>query len=177
MDQCNKESIRKKYLIVRSKLLDRDIKSNRIINKIKECDKYKEAKRIGFFKHIGSEVDLDELIVYSLNNNKIVYLPRVLDDTTIEFYRINSLSDLKHISNYGILEPDIINESATLDLIIVPGIVFDKRGYRIGYGKGYYDRYLLNKNIYKIGVTYKECYTDYIENDSHDIKMDMVLTG
>ncbi len=176
MDQCNKKSLRKEYLFIRNNLSNRDIKSNKIVDIIKNTKEFKEAKSVGFFKHIGSEVDIDELIIDSLNNEKEVYLPKVLDDYSIEFYKIENINDLSNISKYGIEEPNTNIKSFSIDLIIIPGIVFDKRGYRIGYGKAYYDRYLLDKTTFKMGVCFKECLIDYIENDEHDIKMDMVIT-
>ena len=60
---------------------------------------------------------------------------------------------------------------------IVPGICFDKNGYRIGYGKGYYDKYLSNKSIYKIGICFKECLIDNMPHDLYDIKVDLIVSS
>ena len=57
----------------------------------------------------------------------------------------------------------------------MPGICFDKRGYRVGYGKGFYDRFLSKHKIYSIGLTYKECIVDNINNDKHDINVNMLI--
>ena len=59
----------------------------------------------------------------------------------------------------------------------VPGVCFDKNGNRIGYGKGYYDKFLKDYNGTKIGITYKSCITDDIEVDKYDIKMDKVVSN
>ena len=61
-------------------------------------------------------------------------------------------------------------------VIIVPGLMFDKELNRLGYGKGYYDKYLKSKNIYKIGLCYSCNLIDSLEIEEHDIKMDLVIT-
>ena len=63
-----------------------------------------------------------------------------------------------------------------IDLIIVPGICFDKANNRLGFGKGYYDKYLANKNIKKFGICFKEQLLDDIPTDNNDIKMDLIIT-
>ena len=60
-------------------------------------------------------------------------------------------------------------------ICILPGICFDKKGNRIGYGKGYYDKYLKDKNIYKIGLCYKECIVNNIKSDRFDIKVNKII--
>ncbi len=63
-----------------------------------------------------------------------------------------------------------------INAVIVPGIAFDKRGYRIGYGRGFYDRFLEKFRGVKIGVAFDCCMVEKIENDSHDIAMDFVVS-
>ena len=61
-------------------------------------------------------------------------------------------------------------------VVIVPGLMFDKSGNRLGYGGGYYDRFLENKNIYKIGICFKEFLVGELKSLNHDIKMDLIIT-
>ena len=171
-----KNDLRKEYIKLRSNLSNKEEKSNIIISKILDTDIYKQSKKIGLYKATLNEVNLDNLISVALKDEKEVYIPKVLDDSKMELYRINSISDIKNLSKYNIYEPEGMIEASTLDLIIVPGIVFDKALYRIGYGKGYYDRYLKNKNTYKLGVVFKECLIDYIPHDEFDIRMDNIIT-
>ena len=93
------------------------------------------------------------------------------------FYYINSLNDLKN-GYFNILEPTtnkkVIDFKDTT--CIVPGICFDINNYRIGYGKGFYDRFLSNKNIYTIGLSYKETLIKKIPIDKYDINLNEVIT-
>ena len=79
-------------------------------------------------------------------------------------------------SSIGVLEPigDIF--TGIIDLIIVPGLVFDKKLNRLGFGMGYYDKYLNSHNIYKIGLCFNEQIVDFVPVESHDIKMNMIIT-
>ena len=79
---------------------------------------------------------------------------------------------------YGIKETDSQKEyTDSIDVIIMPGIAFDKYGNRIGHGKGYYDKFLQNKNILKIGLCYSECYSkNKIPITDEDIAVDYVIT-
>ena len=118
-----------------------------------------------------------ELIEYSLNNNKIVVLPRVYK-STLRFYQI-SHEESYELSSFNIAEPEeniskLISKDK-IDLIIVPGICFDLNGNRIGYGKGFYDSYLTDE-MNTIGICFKEQITDTIPSDNHDKKMKKVIT-
>ena len=172
----DKKILRKSLLDIRREIPDKKIKSTIIVNKIIQMDKYINANVVALYKALKNEVNLDYLINYSLNRGKIVLLPRVVGDNLV-FIKINS--DTKYdISNFGVMEPmyDISNlYTDKIDLIIVPGVGFDKNNNRIGYGKGYYDRYLFNKSIYKVGVCFKEQLIDNIPIDDNDIKMDSVI--
>lgn len=84
--------------------------------------------------------------------------------------------DLKQ-GSYGIWEPETQREYINkIDLVIVPGIAFDKNKCRLGRGKGYYDRYFMNKRIKKIGIGFDFQLLDEVPTSSFDIKMDKVIT-
>ena len=80
--------------------------------------------------------------------------------------------------SFGILEPSQNGKIFTqkIDLMIVPGISFDKERNRLGYGKGYYDRFLACNKTFKIGVCFEETRCESLTCDKHDIKMDLVIT-
>ena len=84
-------------------------------------------------------------------------------DKNIEFYKVDSLKELKK-SKYNILEPvsNIKYQNHSLGVAIIPGLLFDKNNNRLGYGGGYYDRFLKNKNIYKIAICFSEFIIDKI---------------
>ena len=126
------------------------------------------------------EVDTSEIINAALKSGKKVAVPLCdTEDTTMEFYYIRSYDDLKN-GCYGLLEPDADKcpKAAPSDapVMIVPGLVFDRSGYRLGFGKGYYDRYI---SEYK-GLTVGICYSKYIEQalplGRFDRPIDVVVT-
>lgn len=178
----NKKELRKQYLKLRKTIYDKELKSKEIINKIISLDKYKKAKIIALYNSHEDEVNTQDLIKYSLENNKIVALPRVINKTEMNFYKITSLDELER-GTFGICEPiekeDNLVQPNEIDLMIVPGICFDRNKNRIGFGGGYYDRYLSKrKDIFKIGVCFeKQLVSDNeIEVRENDVKMNIVMT-
>ena len=97
----------------------------------------------------------------------------------MEFYAWNS--DNLHINSLGIMEPcfgnQFIKEQANNVLAIFPGIAFDTRNNRIGYGKGFYDSYFKNVSCYKIGICYSIQKVEQIETTEFDIKVDEIITN
>ena len=172
----NKDELRKKYLNIRHNIVNKDIKTHNIIYKLINLDEFKKANIIGIYYSTGDEVNTKEFIDYLINSGKTVCIPKVIDSSNMEFYEIKNRFNLKK-SNFNIYEPtttSIINP-VDIDLIIVPGVVFSKSLYRIGYGMGYYDRYLLKTNAYKVGITFKETLVDELPHDEYDVKMDCVI--
>lgn len=177
----NKEYLRKEFIKIRKNIKNKNIKDKKIFNKIINSDIYKSANVIALYYSLESEVNTINLIKYMLNDNKEVYLPRVLNSSDMEFYKIDSLDNINHKSDLGIYEPDISKEvldKNLLDLIIIPGICFDKNKNRIGFGKGYYDNYLSAAKCYKTAIGYEEqiLKDKYIITISSDIKLDMIIT-
>ena len=129
------------------------------------------------------EVDTSLLIDGSLENGKIVALPRIMSGNEMTFYRIKSIAELKCTNILGIKEPndsvEYFVDKSNIDLMIIPGVCFDKNKNRLGYGKGYYDRYLKElDNVIKVGICFDEQLVkdEYISADEYDIKMDFVVT-
>ena len=155
---------------------DKKEKSRIIKDKLLKNPKILESKNILIYVSLSEEVETKELIEELLKLKKLVYTPRIVSNY-IEFYQITSLLDLKP-GKFNILEPigekKFINFSSCC--IIVPGLLFDKSNNRLGYGGGYYDKYLENKKIYKIGICFHDLLIDKLETLSHDIKMDLVIT-
>ena len=173
----NKEELRKKYLTIRKKILDRDKKNEAITKKVKELEIYKEANTIALYCSLPDEVNTDELIEDALNNHKVVLLPRT-NDSDIVFSVIKSMNEPFLKGKFGVLEPlnKEVYKKDKIDLIIVPGVSFDREGNRLGYGKGYYDRYLTGSNLKTIGICFSEQLTEHIPNDDNDIKIDVIVT-
>lgn len=192
-----KKNIRKRILPVRNEipLKLREDKSNKILQTLYETDQYKEAKVILTYVDYQSEVITTPTIVRALAEKKQVFVPRVCrvcgaepESGEMEFYRISDVEDLAE-GYKGIREPicgerfleetESYKESSVL--MLMPGVVFDKYGHRIGYGKGFYDRYLKRLaeagiNVYKTALCYECQLIDDVPYERHDISVDLVIT-
>lgn len=173
----NKKEIRKELLNNRSNIKNRNEKELLINQEL--FNFVKNYRAIGVYASINDEVNIDQLINQLLKLNKVVVLPKVIGDV-IEFYQIKSLSELNdEKSKYHIREPmDLDNNRVNknmIDVIIVPGVGFDKKMNRLGYGKGYYDKYLSDYSGIKIGVCFIEQLIEQLPVDDNDIKMTSVI--
>ncbi|CAM3665213.1 5-formyltetrahydrofolate cyclo-ligase [Erysipelothrix urinaevulpis] len=131
---------------------------------------------IALFASFNHEVNLWP-VIEGLWKQKKIYLPRV-NGKTMDFYRVQSREDLRE-SSFGILEPKEYCEivcKTCIDIIVVPMLAFDLNLYRIGYGGGYYDRFLKDYNGYALGIAYSFQAIDYIPIESHDVKCDNIMT-
>ena len=140
----DKKVLRKEMLIKRDNL-SKDKKlflDNRIKERLEEMKFFKEAEKIFIYVGFGSEINTIDYINDFLKEGKRIFIPRTnIEEKTMEAVEIKSLDNLEK-DKYGILEPakDIeAVDKVDLDLIILPGVVFDELGGRIGYGGGYYD--------------------------------------
>ncbi|MDP6139297.1 MAG: 5-formyltetrahydrofolate cyclo-ligase [Candidatus Woesearchaeota archaeon] len=158
-------------------------KSNKIKEKLFSLPEFKDAKNILFYVSFNDEVDTHEIIKELLaNKEKNIIVPYVVKNNPIlQLSEIKNFNELEP-KTWGILEPkdefirkfDIEN----VDLVIIPGIVFDQNGHRIGYGYGYYDRFLkkLDKNVVKIGFGFEFQIVDKIPEEKHDVPVDIMVT-
>jgi 5-formyltetrahydrofolate cyclo-ligase len=180
-----KQTLKQKILQKRKSLSKEKIteKSRLIRKNLYSLEEFKKAKNILFYVSFGNEVGTRKTIKDLLaKKEKKVIVPYVLKN-----YPILQVSELKDFNwlepkTFGIPEPKelYIREFShkKLDLVIIPGIVFDKKGYRIGYGHGYYDRFLktLNKNVKKVGLAFELQLVDEIPEEKHDVPVDIVVT-
>ena len=171
-----KNELRKYYKDIRDKIEDKDIKDNKIQDKLMNNKYINDCKLILVYVSFNNEVDTINLIKYFLKD-KLIAVPRI-DNDMMNFYYIKSLSELKK-GKYNILEPvtnDMVNDFTSC-VSITPGVCFSRDLYRIGYGKGFYDKfYSEHREIYKIGLTYDECIIDNFNIDLYDQKLDLVIT-
>jgi len=143
---------------------------------IRDLEVYKNAKVIAGFYPFGSEVDLRPLYQ---DISKQWYLPKVVSGTEMLFYPHKTEIDMKK-SKYGIYEPPVCDELKPdkPDLIFVPALIIDKKGHRIGYGKGYYDRFLsrLAEKCIKIVPIPEELITENLPYEEFDMPVDMAVS-
>ncbi|MBQ3794498.1 MAG: 5-formyltetrahydrofolate cyclo-ligase [Lachnospiraceae bacterium] len=195
VDFPSKSALRQSMLKLRDTALatDRENWSHKIKQNITRIPEYENARAIFLYSSIGSEVDTDKLIDLALEDGKEVYLPKVVSDRHMEFYRIQSRKDLVK-GAMGIMEPDGTEETLYEPekkpevlgdaLFLLPGIAFDESGNRIGYGKAYYDRYLrrLRKLFrdklpcYTIGICFELQKKPVIPAGEKDQKVDAICT-
>lgn len=178
-----KEKLRKDILKMRINLSKQDLleKSNKIKKRLSKMALFQNAKTILFYVSYGNEVNTHDMIKESIAMGKNVVVPKsVTKNNTLILSKLKSWDDLE-IGAYNILEPkkETIEEVdvESIDLIIVPGVVFDEKGNRIGHGKGYYDR-LLNdsQNIPNIGLAFELQIVENIESEQHDERIDVIIT-
>ena len=169
-----KQELRKKYLSIRKNICS-TIPSSIITKKVLSHPKIITSSTILIYMSNNNEVDTKEIINALLPSKKIA-LPKVINKE-IKFYYINSLLELSP-GYYGILEPITTNPVNNYDntICITPGVCFSRDGYRIGYGGGYYDRFLSKHKVYTIGLCYKECLVDALPHESHDKQIDEIIT-
>jgi len=176
------KKLRSKILSLRDELRDRDSLSNKIISNLYKLECFKKSKNIMLFASFRSEVDTYRLIEDLLKIKKIVSLPLSdVKNKELIIYRINTLKELRK-GAYGIAEPDPKRckeiSPKELDVVIVPGSVFDRRGARYGYGGGYYDRFLSQEapQAIRIALAFSIQVQDYIPILPHDQLMDIIVT-
>lgn len=154
------------------KKLDIQALSNLLVSKLRTLDCYVQAKNVMLFYPLESEINLLDL----LNDaDKNFYLPKIEEQNLLccPFNKDDELCE----SCFKTKEPlsDGV-EKTILDLVIVPALVVDKNGYRLGYGKGFYDRFLKDIDCPKIVCISKKLVVDEIFSEDNDIPVDIVIT-
>ena len=173
----DKKKIREQYKAIRKNLPDKDKKSEAIFNALINDPVFQEAQVIALYNSTKDEVDTHKLIEYLKEQGKTVCLPRVMSYDLI-FFGINEKTRYQ-TSKFGITEPTngLVYAPEKIDLVIVPGIAFDKEGNRIGYGGGYYDRYLEWSKLPSIAICFQEQILDEpIPTEEYDMKVDIIQT-
>lgn len=141
---------------------------------------YRQAKTILAFVSKDIEVDTTEIIKKAFSDNKTVAVPLCnTEEKLMDYYVINSFDDLEK-GSYGLLEP--IKERCekvtdfSSSICMVPGLVYDQCGYRLGFGKGYYDRFLTDYHGVTVGVCYSRCIEQELPRGFYDKPIDLVIT-
>lgn len=154
-------------------------KSLRIYRRLIDMPAYQLARRLACYVSIENEVDTITVIQKAIGSGKQVGVPVTREDGDMDFQAILGLSDLRPVQ-YGLREP-VPNPKQvllphTIDLVLIPGIAFDRHGHRIGSGGGYYDRFLTRTDAVRIGLSYGFQIIDRVPAEPHDVKMDWIIT-
>ena len=172
-----KARLRKQLLDARDGLsLDfMKITSKEIQENLRKIDLYRNAKTIGAYYSIGSEVKTQDILQEILNAGKELALPKVVKDDLV-FKKISNFAELEP-GNFSVMEPkDKCEVVKNLDVILVPAIALSKDGFRLGYGFGYYDKYLHGKKSTAIALSYAKQVIRSFPVDDHDVKMNFIVT-
>ncbi|MCC8043259.1 MAG: 5-formyltetrahydrofolate cyclo-ligase [Oscillospiraceae bacterium] len=178
-----KRKLREKYKDIRRNM-SKSGKQRRdlaILERLISTDAYKNADIVLTYVSTDIEVDTRALINKAMDDKKRVAVPRCIDGTRdMNFYFIKSMDDLEK-GTFSVLEPIpskcVKAYAYEKALCIVPGLSFDMKGYRLGYGKGYYDRFLsAHPRLTKVGLCYCPCTVSELHHGRFDVSADMLIT-
>ena len=175
-----KNLIRKQMKQLRADMTrtERFEKSMQIFEQLITVPEFKRADRIYTYVSMDNEIDTIMLIDYSLSLEKRVFVPRV-SGKDMEFYEISDISELNP-GYMGIYEPDINGmepDYSRTGFMCMPGLAFDRSYNRIGYGGGFYDRYLsVDNKLYKAALAYEAQLLESIPAQDGDVRPDMIVT-
>ena len=127
----------------------------------------------------NKEIDTSYLLSVLQGKDKQPVIPKIVDDNRLEHFLLNDQTLLKN-NRWGIPEPlcGITINPKQIEVVFVPLLVFDQHGHRVGYGKGYYDRFLdqCSESTLKVGLTFFDPVTKIEDIETHDISLDFALT-
>lgn len=174
-----KKALRTELLGERRLLSSKDwrLRSDEIGRQLLSWKKCVKAGLVHSYCSFRNEVDTLSLIGSLLASGRGVCCPLVKNEGMLEHRRISSLADLRP-SKLGIPEPAMgsLVENLRFDLILVPGLAFDRRGFRLGYGGGYYDRFLAGADGIRVGLCFAFQMMDELPRGPKDQRVDFVLT-
>ena len=178
--RTQKLEMREKYLAVRDAIPQeqKDIYDKKIFDRLISSITYRHSTDILLYASINGEVNIWPIFEAALKDGKKVAFPCCNDDNTMTFRYVTDRSQMSE-RTFGILEPDPSCEAcctSNFALLIVPGLVFDKNGYRIGYGKGFYDRYLSSFDGVSIGLVYSRLLLAEVPKGRFDRHVDVIIS-
>lgn len=176
----DKKALRRHYKAVRHSITcsEKTFADKKIFDFFVKSRYFNEFSTFLIYVSYDTETDTHNIINYLLQNRKRVAVP-YCNGSVMTFYEINSLDDLVS-GAFGI--PTVNTENATEIkdysgcLCIVPALAFDRKGNRLGYGGGYYDRFLAANKVATLGLCYDKCLAEELPAESFDVKIDSVLT-
>ncbi|SEN40043.1 5-formyltetrahydrofolate cyclo-ligase [Lihuaxuella thermophila] len=181
----DKRSLRQRLLQVRNQLAPGYMSecSEQICRTLVQLPIFQEAESILFYMPFRNEVDVKPAMNAAWKQGKEVILPKAYpEDRSMRCFRVKDLAELK-TGAYGIAEPPEDREREVkprqIPLVIVPGVAFDREGYRLGYGGGYYDRFFAAQslNSKRVGVAFPEQIVETVFPEEHDQRMDVIITS
>ncbi|KDR94838.1 5-formyltetrahydrofolate cyclo-ligase [Peptoclostridium litorale DSM 5388] len=182
----DKSSFRKNALSERSNMPDRAVckKSDSIFNALVSMNEFKKAQNIMLYVDFKNEVKTDRLIRHIIDSGKNAIVPiSVIKGRKLIPSLLKDPDAELAVSTYGVKEPkkEFTRpfDKDSIDIVIVPGVAFGENGCRMGYGAGFYDRFIhsiQNNSLVTIGVAFELQVYDFIPCDDHDIILDYIVT-
>lgn len=175
-----KSEIRKELKLIRRAMEKTEVceKSTKACRMFLESDLYKNANVLMLYMPLGNETDTTDIINKAFADGKKVVFP-VTDEASGEITPCYANAQTEFEKGaFSVNEPTVLDvaEFDEIDVVIVPGIAFDKSGARIGFGKGCYDGFLVKTKAIKTGFCYDFQLCEKIPTEEHDIKMDCIIT-
>ncbi len=177
-----KTRLREQYRAVRANMAleERADCDRRIAETVRKLWQYRDCRLVLTYVSTAIEVDTRQIINQALADGKRVAVPRCVPNTrNMEFYYIESLDDLS-AGTFGVLEPLPNPQNLVTDfscsLCIIPAFCYDFGGYRLGYGKGYYDRFLAHYEGDRIGICYSNCVRRHLPHGRYDRPAQLLIT-
>ena len=156
----------------------KELLDGKISDRLLSMSVFKSSNQILLYSSTDDEISTDIIFHYSLETGKACYFPKCFENKKMSFYRVFGSDELIPEA-FNIKAPKYENEVYTpmpSDIIIVPAMSYDKKGYRLGYGKGYYDRFLPDFMGTKIGLCYSDFLSDSLPIGRFDIAVDIIIT-
>ncbi len=176
-----KRDLRRAFRQRRKEKVNRTAADAAIARRVLASSTYEQAKRILGYAALPEEIQTDGILRRALADGKALYLPRCLDDQgQMAFYRVQALEELES-GRFGVREPSCTTPGYNMDLdgqalCLVPGLCFDSSGYRLGYGKGYYDRFLAKFRGVTLGLCYDDFLQDCLPTGDYDLPVQQIVT-
>lgn len=172
-----KQELRQQLKAIRAELSEISISSEKIARWLVEAPFFKDAKTILLYRSYHHEVMTDSIWRACREAGKRTLFPKCISKTEMIAVKAEGETDFQK-GMYGIMEPvgNSPFSKEEIDLILVPGIGFDKEKYRIGYGAGYYDRYLSDYRGVTVGLCYEKLCLETVFPDVYDVKLSYVVT-
>lgn len=168
----------RRYFINFKKRLPQETKEaydKAIYENIVGSDLYKNAESIFVYLSMADEIDTRRIIKKALSDGKKVYVPKIRKKMIMDAVLLKSMEDLI-VGDFDIETSSQEEITDSTDLSLVPGLCYDENKYRIGFGGGYYDKYIADHSSTYLGLFYSQCRIDQVPRKSHDQKLDYIVT-
>ena len=163
---------------LRAKVPEKQQKAADICRLVQTLPAFRQANTVLCYLSAGSEVETRGILEACFRLGKRVALPRCYEDSRMEFLPVTAVSQASELSRFGIAEPphgEPVDPSQA-DLCLVPALAFDKNGFRLGYGMGYYDRYLKRFSGVAVGLCYDDCLRETLPTNQNDRPVQLIVT-